>query len=64
MFTVWPGFFASGTTDLYIYADSWNPGVASGAVIESNEGNNRAHLGGLTVIGSKRSGGQKSPSGR
>ncbi|HEY3231463.1 MAG TPA: CARDB domain-containing protein, partial [Roseiflexaceae bacterium] len=50
-YSVWPGYFAAGTTDLYVYADSWNPGVATGAVAESNETNNSAHLGGLTVTG-------------
>jgi hypothetical protein len=31
--------------------DSWNPGVASGGVAESNESNNRAERHGLTVTG-------------
>jgi hypothetical protein len=47
----WPGWFASGTTDLYVYADSWDPGVADGAVAETDETNNRAELHGLTVRG-------------
>jgi CARDB protein len=47
----WPGYFASGTSDLYVYVDSWNPGVITGAVPESNEGNNRAELHGLVVSG-------------
>ncbi len=38
--TRWPGAFASGTNALYLYVDSWNPGVATGAVAESAEGNN------------------------
>jgi hypothetical protein len=50
-YSVWPGHFAAGTTDLYVYADSWNPGVATGAVTESDETNNSIHLGGLTVSG-------------
>jgi hypothetical protein len=50
-YSIWPGYFAAGTTDLYAYVDSWNPGVASGAVQESNETNNRDHIGGLTVTG-------------
>jgi len=37
--------------DLYLYVDSWNPGVAGGAVAESNEANNRAELHGLVVSG-------------
>jgi hypothetical protein len=50
-YSSWPGYFARDTTDLYVYVDSWNPGVASGAVPESNEGNNRAELHGLVVTG-------------
>lgn len=48
-YTRWPGFFTAGTTDLYVYADSWNPTGASGAVEESDEANNRAELHGLSV---------------
>ena len=41
--TVWPGAFAAGTSDLYLYVDSYSTGgEASGAVAESDEGNNRA----------------------
>jgi hypothetical protein len=50
-YSSWPGYFARGTADLYLYVDSWNPGVASGAVAESNESNNRAELHGLVVTG-------------
>jgi hypothetical protein len=49
--SVWPGWFAAGTSDLYAYADSFNPGVAAGAVAESSETNNRAELHGLSVSG-------------
>ncbi|MEM7346282.1 MAG: CARDB domain-containing protein [Chloroflexota bacterium] len=49
--TVWPGSFAAGTSDLHLYVDSWNPGIATGAVIESNEYNNSAALYGLEVGG-------------
>jgi hypothetical protein len=49
--TIWPGWFASGTSDLYLYVDSWNPNVRMGAVNESNEDNNRAELHGLQVSG-------------
>ncbi|MEZ4730241.1 MAG: hypothetical protein R3E79_24185 [Caldilineaceae bacterium] len=49
--TIWPGYFASGTTDLYLYVDRWNPGVATGAAAESDETNNRAELHGLQVTG-------------
>ncbi|HEX5692331.1 MAG TPA: hypothetical protein VFX76_20085, partial [Roseiflexaceae bacterium] len=50
-YSVWPGWFAAGTTDLYLSVDSWKPGVAQGAVAEANEANNIAHLGGLSVKG-------------
>jgi hypothetical protein len=40
--TRWRGQFAQGTSDLYLYVDSWNPTVATGAVDEINETNNRA----------------------
>jgi len=40
--TIWPGAFASGAKDLYLFVDSWNPTVATGAVTESDETNNRA----------------------
>jgi hypothetical protein len=49
--TIWDGVFAPGTTDLYVYVDSWNPTVAEGAVAESNESNNRGELRGLSVTG-------------
>jgi uncharacterized repeat protein (TIGR01451 family) len=49
--TRWNGSFASGTSDIYLYVDSWNPDVATGAVAESSETNNRAELHGLTVTG-------------
>jgi len=42
--TLWSGAFASGAKDLYVFVDSWNPPVTSGAVLESNEANNRAEL--------------------
>jgi subtilase family serine protease len=47
----WPGWFAAGTSDLYAYADSWNPGQSFGHIAESNEQNNRAELHGLVVSG-------------
>lgn len=50
-YSYWPGWLAAGTTDLYVYVDSFNPGVAAGAVAESNEGNNRAELHGLHIAG-------------
>jgi len=49
-YSIWPGSFASGTSDLYLYADSWNPWVSSGAVLESDETNNLAE-GHITVTG-------------
>jgi hypothetical protein len=50
-YSVWPGYFASGTSDIYVYADSYDPGVAAGAVAERDEANNRAELHGLSVTG-------------
>jgi hypothetical protein len=50
-YSIWPGYFAAGTSDIYAYADSYNPGVAGGAVAESDEANNRAELHGLIVTG-------------
>ena len=49
--TIWPGYFAAGTQDLYLLVDSWNPGVSTGGVPESNEANNLSELHGLTVSG-------------
>jgi PKD repeat protein len=52
--TIWPGSFAGGTSDLYLYVDSWNPYAGTGAVAESHESNNRAELHGLQVSGSSQ----------
>jgi hypothetical protein len=44
--SIWPGFFANGTTRLYALVDSWNRGGDSrdpfGALREEDETNNRA----------------------
>lgn len=50
-YSVWPGWFAAGTTDIYVYVDSWEPESISGAVAESDETNNQSHLAGLTASG-------------
>jgi hypothetical protein len=42
--TAWDGSFNTSTLDLYLYADSWNPGMPAGAVYERNESNNRAEF--------------------
>lgn len=47
----WQGWLPRGTTDLYVYADSWNPAAMWGAVLEHDEANNRAELHGLEVTG-------------
>src|SRR4029450_4990452 len=47
--TRWRGQFAQGTSDLYVYVDSWNPTVATGAVDELNETKNRAEYHGQTT---------------
>jgi hypothetical protein len=50
--TIWNGTFVEGTTDLYLYVDSWNPDTSTGAVQEGDgESNNLFHLGGLQVAG-------------
>jgi hypothetical protein len=50
-YSVWPGWFASGTSDLYVYVDSWNPPAPTGSNLEESETNNRAELHGLRVSG-------------
>jgi large repetitive protein len=52
MYSRWPGFFASGTTDLYVYVDSGVTMYTDGNVRESDETNNRVVLQGLRVEGS------------
>jgi PKD repeat protein len=47
--TIWPGWFAPGTSDLYVFVDSWEPGSTSGAIQELDEGNNLAELHGILV---------------
>jgi large repetitive protein len=42
--TIWPGSFAPGTRNLYVYVDSWNTNNPNGAIAESNETNNRAEI--------------------
>jgi hypothetical protein len=51
--TFWIGRFAPGTTDLYLYVDSYNPGFAEGIVLEHNEDNNMFEMHGLTVTGAR-----------
>jgi hypothetical protein len=55
--SVWPGSFASGTNALYVYVDSYNPPVPTGAVVESNETNNSAQITGFVVAGASFSNG-------
>ncbi|WP_448543317.1 SdrD B-like domain-containing protein [Roseiflexus sp.] len=55
--SIWPGSFASGTNALYVYVDSYNPPVPTGAVVESNETNNRAQITGFVVAGASFSNG-------
>jgi hypothetical protein len=42
--TDWHGSFDTSRLNLYLYVDSWNPGEATGAVLESNETNNRSEF--------------------
>jgi hypothetical protein len=51
LYSVWPGHFASGSSDLYLYVDSWNRTVPSGGVLESDETNNLSERHGLAVTG-------------
>jgi hypothetical protein len=48
-YTIWPGSFAGGVTDLYLVVDSW--GSVTGLVGESNEENNISAVHGLIVEG-------------
>jgi hypothetical protein len=50
-YTNWGARLAAGTTDLYVQADSWNPGQTVGASGDPNLANNLFHLGGLHVAG-------------
>jgi hypothetical protein len=50
-YTIWPGFFGAGTTDIYLFVDSYNAATTTGAVLEGNEQNNRAEIHGLSVTG-------------
>lgn len=43
-YTIWPGGFASGTTDLYVYVDTWDQSDPLGAVEEVQEDNNLSHM--------------------
>jgi VCBS repeat-containing protein len=52
-YTYWENTFALGTTELYLYVDSWDLSHTYGAIQESNESNNRADLLGLHVISSR-----------
>ena len=40
----WTGWLPSGTTTLLMFADSWNPGAAGGAVNERDEANNQDQI--------------------
>ncbi len=53
--TVWPGSFAAGTADLYLFVDSWNPTSPTAAVPESDETNNLTQRHGLVVGGATAS---------
>jgi hypothetical protein len=50
-YTNWGDRLAAGTTDLYVQADSWNPGKAIGASGDSNLANNLFQINGLRVTG-------------
>lgn len=51
-YAIWRGWFASGTSDLYLYVDSWDQSDRPvGAVLETDERNNQAEVHGLQVSG-------------
>jgi hypothetical protein len=50
-YTNWRDRLAAGTTDLYVQADSWNPGKTVGASGDANLSNNLFHIGSLSVTG-------------
>ncbi len=50
-FSRWPGYFVSGTDDLYVQVDSWNPGLVYGAIYELTESNNTNSLLDIGVSG-------------
>jgi hypothetical protein len=66
-YTRWPGWLASGTTDVYVVVDSWNCDadmsqcVPTGAVVEEDETNNLTRLGGLVVTGANPAGPMDAP---
>lgn len=59
--SIWPGSFAPGTSVIYAYADTWNPGVGAGGVHESDETNNLLARRGLTVTGAPAPAGGPDP---
>ena len=50
-YTYWRDRLAADTTDLYVQADSWNPGKIVGASGDTNPANNLFHISGLRVTG-------------
>ncbi len=48
-YTIWDGRLPAGTTDLYLYVDSYDPLSGDGAVLELNESNNLSVIHGLQV---------------
>lgn len=57
----WPGHFAAGTTTLHLLVDSWNPGMANGAVTEWNEQNNLYTLPTGVVVSGLEASSQEAP---
>ncbi|MEN9934006.1 MAG: hypothetical protein RLZZ387_585, partial [Chloroflexota bacterium] len=49
--TVWDGRLPAGTRSLYVYVDSWNPSVDTGAIRELDEANNLFGRTNMTVAG-------------
>jgi len=57
------GTFASGSHELYLYVDAYNPGVEEGLVVESEEGNNLLGPIVIEVGGEETSPGEENPLG-
>jgi hypothetical protein len=49
--TLWDGRLPAGARSIYIYVDSWNPTVATGAMLELDENNNLFGRTDVTVTG-------------
>jgi len=60
-YTDFVGTFAPGSHELYVYVDAYNPGVETGLVVESEEGNNLLGPVVIEVSGEETSPGEENP---